>query len=67
LLPRLFETFAAGDAPPGRSRDGLGLGLPLVRSLVGLHGGTITATSDGPGRGAEFTVRIPAASAPDLC
>lgn len=63
FLPRLFETFAQVDTP-GRTRDGLGLGLPLVRSLVDLHGGTLTARSEGPGLGAEFIVRLPAVPAP---
>jgi PAS domain S-box-containing protein len=63
FLPRLFETFAQVDTP-GRTRDGLGLGLPLVRSLVDLHGGTLTARSEGAGLGSEFIVRLPAVPAP---
>lgn len=63
FLPRLFETFAQVDTP-GRTREGLGLGLPLVKSLVDLHGGTLTARSDGPGLGSEFIVRLPAVTAP---
>ena len=63
FLPRLFESFAQVDTP-GRTRDGLGLGLPLVRSLVDLHGGTLTARSEGAGLGSEFIVRLPAVPAP---
>jgi signal transduction histidine kinase len=59
LLPRLFEPFAQADATVDRSRGGLGLGLALVRSIVELHGGTVTARSDGPGTGAEFGFALP--------
>src|SRR5439155_16087470 len=47
-----------------RSQGGLGIGLTLVKSLVGMHGGTVEARSDGLGKGSEFIVRIPAAFAP---
>ena len=59
LLPRIFELFVQGERLPDRHPGGLGLGLTLVRRLSELHGGTIDAYSDGPGRGAKFTVRIP--------
>jgi CheY-like chemotaxis protein/two-component sensor histidine kinase len=59
LLPHLFETFTQADASLDRSKGGLGLGLSVVKGLVGLHGGTVEARSDGPGRGAEFVVRLP--------
>lgn len=59
LLPQLFDTFAQLDRSLDRSRGGLGLGLSLVRGLVELHGGTVQAASDGPGKGAEFTIRLP--------
>ncbi|HET8541878.1 MAG TPA: ATP-binding protein, partial [Anaeromyxobacter sp.] len=62
LLPRIFGTFVQGKQPPHRARGGLGLGLTLVRSLVELHGGTVRATSDGPGRGSTFEVRLPVAA-----
>ncbi len=62
-LPQMFELFVQGDRTLARSEGGLGIGLTLVRSLVELHGGTVTATSDGPGQGSEFVVRLPAASA----
>jgi PAS domain S-box-containing protein len=57
-LRTMFEPFAQGD----RERDvadGLGLGLSLVRSVVEMHGGSVTATSEGPGRGSEIVVRLP--------
>jgi PAS domain S-box-containing protein len=59
LLPRLFEPFAQADRSLDRSKGGLGLGLSLVKGLVQLHGGEVEARSDGPGRGAEFVVRLP--------
>jgi PAS domain S-box-containing protein len=57
--PRLFDMFAQVDTSLERSRDGLGIGLTLVKTLVELHGGTVDVHSDGPGRGSEFTVRLP--------
>jgi PAS domain S-box-containing protein len=59
LLPRVFETFAQGDQSLARTPGGLGLGLALVKGLVELHGGSVTARSGGLGRGAEFIVRLP--------
>lgn len=59
LLPRLFERFRQGDGSSTREHGGLGLGLSIARHIVELHGGTITAHSDGPGRGATFSVRLP--------
>ena len=59
-LASMFELFVQGDQPPDRSQGGLGIGLTIVRSLVQLHGGTVNARSEGPGRGSEFTVRLPA-------
>jgi PAS domain S-box-containing protein len=60
-LNRIFEMFAQVDASLTRVRDGLGLGLTVVKSLVELHGGAIEARSEGPGRGSEFVVRLPVA------
>ena len=57
-LPHIFEPFAQN---PERSRTGLGIGLALARRLAELHGGTIEATSGGPGKGSAFTVRLPLA------
>ena len=59
LLPRLFDLFAQGKRPLDRSDGGLGIGLTLVRRLAELHGGSIAASSDGAGRGATFTLRLP--------
>jgi PAS domain S-box-containing protein len=58
LLPRIFERFTQG-RDDGGAKAGLGIGLALVRHLVELHGGTVTAESAGEGAGATFTVRLP--------
>jgi signal transduction histidine kinase len=58
-LPRIFEMFAQIDGGSSRSEGGLGIGLSLVKGLLELHGGTIEAHSDGPGRGSEFIVQFP--------
>ena len=59
LLPQMFDLFTQADRSLDRSEGGLGIGLTLVRSLTERHGGTVTATSDGPGKGSEFVVRLP--------
>jgi CheY-like chemotaxis protein len=64
MLPRLFDPFTQADRSLDRSRGGLGLGLALVRGLVELHGGRVEAASEGPGRGAEFAVRLPLEAEP---
>jgi CheY-like chemotaxis protein/two-component sensor histidine kinase len=56
----IFEMFAQVDSSQPASAGGLGIGLALVKGLVALHGGTVEARSDGPGRGSEFRVRLPA-------
>ena len=58
MLPRVFEMFTQVDRSLERSQGGLGIGLSLVRGLVELHGGSVEAKSDGPGRGSEFSVRL---------
>ncbi len=64
FFPRLFETFTQGESQALDRRDGgLGLGLPLAQGLVALHGGTLEAKSDGPGRGSTFTVSLPLSNA----
>jgi signal transduction histidine kinase len=59
VLPRVFELFAQADRTLDRSQGGLGIGLTLVRRLVEMHGGTVEASSPGPGLGSEFTLRLP--------
>jgi PAS domain S-box-containing protein len=59
LLPHVFELFMQGKRSSDRSQGGLGLGLALVKSLVGLHGGRVSAHSEGAGRGSEFIVTLP--------
>ena len=63
MLPRVFEMFRQADRTGGRSRGGLGIGLSLVKRIIDMHGGTVTASSEGLGRGSEFTVRMPAIDA----
>jgi len=64
LLPSIFEPFIQGTRAIDRTEGGLGLGLALVRQLVALHGGSVSASSSGPGGGATFTVTLPRAAAP---
>jgi signal transduction histidine kinase/CheY-like chemotaxis protein len=66
LLPHVFERFRQGDSSTTRPHGGLGLGLAITRHLVEAHGGSVEAASDGLGRGACFTVRLPLADAPPL-
>jgi len=58
-LAGIFEMFTQVESSLERSRSGLGIGLTLVKTLVEMHGGTVEAHSDGPGRGSEFVVRLP--------
>ena len=62
FLPYVFDRFSRGDGKTTRSHSGLGLGLAIVRQLVELHGGTVKAYSDGPGRGATFKLQLPVLS-----
>ena len=64
LLPHVFERFRQGDGSTTREQGGLGLGLAIVRHLVELHGGVVSARSEGRDRGAEFTVELPALGRP---
>jgi CheY-like chemotaxis protein len=61
FLPHIFERFRQADSRFSREHGGLGLGLAIVRELIELHGGTVSATSPGPGKGATFEVRLPTA------
>jgi CheY-like chemotaxis protein len=61
FLPYVFDRFRQAEGSISRKQGGLGLGLAVVRHLVELHGGTISAESQGPGRGAVFTVALPLA------
>jgi signal transduction histidine kinase/CheY-like chemotaxis protein len=61
MLPRIFELFVQERQTSDRSKGGLGLGLSIARNLAHAHGGTLSARSDGLGRGSVFEVRLPAA------
>ena len=63
-LPRIFDMFAQGAFAPDRAHDGLGIGLSLVSTLVAMHGGQLTAASDGVGLGSAFTITLPLMAAP---
>jgi PAS domain S-box-containing protein len=65
LLHRVFDLFVQAQRSPDRAQGGLGVGLALVKSLVAMHGGSVTASSAGPGRGSTFRVQLPRAQAED--
>ena len=62
LLPRVFDFFVQGQRSLARSQGGLGIGLTLAKRLVEMHGGSLVAHSDGPGRGTEMTIHLPLAT-----
>ncbi|MED5620748.1 ATP-binding response regulator [Ideonella sp. BN130291] len=62
--PRLFEVFAQVEEAVPRAQGGLGLGLSIVKALTEMHGGAVSARSEGPGQGADFSLRLPLALAP---
>ena len=64
MLPKVFDLFTQVDRTLERAGGGLGIGLSLVQRLVAMHRGTVTARSEGPGRGSEFIVRLPALAEP---
>jgi signal transduction histidine kinase len=65
-LGNVFELFAQATGPAHTVQGGLGVGLSLARSIAELHGGVLTAHSEGPGKGSEFVLRLPAAQAPQV-
>ena len=65
VMPLIFDLFTQAEFDVGRRKEGLGIGLSVVRDLVTLHGGSVHVRSDGIGKGSEFTVRLPL-SGPDL-
>jgi signal transduction histidine kinase/ActR/RegA family two-component response regulator len=62
MLPLIFDLFVQGKQTADRAEGGLGIGLTLVKTLVTLHGGSVVASSQGPGEGSEFVIRLPAVS-----
>jgi CheY-like chemotaxis protein len=64
LLPHVFDLFVQGARSLDRTEGGMGIGLSIVRRLTELHGGTVSAASQGPDRGSRFTVRLPAMARP---
>ena len=65
MVGKIFEMFAQADGTSSKRYGGLGIGLSLVRGLVEAHGGTVEAVSEGPGKGSEIVVRLPAQEAPE--
>ena len=64
LMPNIFDLFAQGERSAGRPQGGLDLGLALVKCLVQMHGGRVTADSPGPGKGSSFSVYLPSVTSP---
>jgi CheY-like chemotaxis protein len=64
LMPMIFNLFTQLDGASGPAQSGLGIGLALVQRLVEMHGGSVTAYSEGPGLGSEFVIRLPLLMAP---
>jgi signal transduction histidine kinase/CheY-like chemotaxis protein len=66
VLARLFQPFEQGPQSSARTRGGFGMGLALVKGLVALHGGEVQASSEGPGSGSQFRVRLPLVEGPGV-
>jgi PAS domain S-box-containing protein len=64
MLPQIFDLFVQAPQPSARTRGGLGLGLTIVKSLVEMHSGTVTAASEGKGKGTVLTIRLPESAEP---
>jgi signal transduction histidine kinase/DNA-binding response OmpR family regulator len=64
LLPQIFELFVQGDRTLDRAEGGLGVGLSVVKRLIEMHNGNVSARSEGPGRGSTFEIRLPRVAAP---
>src|SRR5207245_1669872 len=67
LLPSIFDLFTQSDRSLARSQGGLGIGLTVVKRLVEMHGGSVSAMSAGPGQGSEFMVGLPALAPHPVC
>ncbi|HEV2704232.1 MAG TPA: ATP-binding protein [Steroidobacteraceae bacterium] len=65
LLPHVFDLFVQSERKLDRSQGGVGIGLSVVKRLIGMHSGTVTVASSGPGEGATFAVRLPRIAAPE--
>src|SRR6185437_10993763 len=65
LLPQIFDLFVQSNRSLDRSQGGLGIGLSVVRRLIEMHGGSVSAASDGPGRGARFEITLPVIDSAD--
>ena len=59
FIPQLFKPFSQADSSFDRSGGGLGLGLSIVKGIAELHGGSVSAYSEGPGKGSQFIIRLP--------
>jgi CheY-like chemotaxis protein len=64
VLPYIFDLFSQADTSLDRSKGGLGIGLAVVKGIVAMHMGSVTVSSEGPGKGAEFVVQLPRVEAP---
>jgi two-component system CheB/CheR fusion protein len=61
MMPHIFDLFTQAESSRNQSRGGLGIGLALVKDIVTLHGGSVQVSSEGAGKGSNFSVRLPLA------